>query len=240
MRGMRKQSLLMQSQEQARRERADNRRELIRFARHECARFGEHLYGDAAECCKDFFCWTLGNSSMKFGNQALEDVFTKYDTDKSGLLDPFEFAKACSDLGLEAVSHTIFKALDEDNSGAISYKELMNAMVNKYIISAKGVDAAFEKFDSDKSGWLDATEFGRLCTSLGIDDLGTPLFAAVDHDRSGHVTNDELHRALVWKWEGRLDQFQPVDTTGFGQGPADVAFNGAVADHQPLCDGPVA
>ena len=159
---MRKQSLLMQSQEQARRERADNRRELIRFARHECARFGEHLYGDAAECCKDFFCWTLGNSSMKFGNQALEDVFTKYDTDKSGLLDPFEFAKACSDLGLEAVSHTIFKALDEDNSGAISYKELMNAMVNKYIISAKGVDAAFEKFDSDKSGWLDATEFGRL------------------------------------------------------------------------------
>ena len=97
-------------------------------ARHECARFGEHLYGDAAECCKDFFCWTLGNSSMKFGNQALEDVFTKYDTDKSGLLDPFEFAKACSDLGLEAVSHTIFKALDEDNSGAISYKELMNAM----------------------------------------------------------------------------------------------------------------
>ena len=76
MRGMRKQSLLMQSQEQARRERADNRRELIRFARHECARFGEHLYGDAAECCKDFFCWTLGNSSMKFGNQALEDVLS--------------------------------------------------------------------------------------------------------------------------------------------------------------------
>ena len=37
----------------------------------------------------------------------------------------------------------------------------MNAMVNKYIISAKGVDAAFEKFDSDKSGWLDATEFGH-------------------------------------------------------------------------------
>ena len=35
-------------------------------------------------------------------------------------------------------------------------------------------------------------------------------------------------------------EFQPVVASGFEQGPADVALNGAVADHQSLRDGLVA
>ena len=35
-------------------------------------------------------------------------------------------------------------------------------------------------------------------------------------------------------------QFQPVVASGFEQGPTDMTFDGAVADHQPLCNGPVA
>lgn len=72
----------------------------------------------------EFFMWTLSSASEKFGTDALMSVFSKYDPNSSGLVDMNEFQKACDDSGFGLVAHDIFRALDADGSGQISYKDL--------------------------------------------------------------------------------------------------------------------
>jgi Ca2+-binding EF-hand superfamily protein len=74
------------------------------------------------------FLWTLENACVKHGEDAMRTLFTRYDPDRSGVLDAFEFEKVCDDLGFGLASHTIFRALDPDASGSVSYSELMTAL----------------------------------------------------------------------------------------------------------------
>lgn len=49
-------------------------------------------------------------------------VLHRYDKDGSGQLDVIEFDKVCSDFGFGTIASTLFRALDEDSSGLLSYK----------------------------------------------------------------------------------------------------------------------
>jgi Ca2+-binding EF-hand superfamily protein len=75
-----------------------------------------------------FFLWTLENASVRHGEAILRKVFAQYDPDRSGVLDAFEFHKACDDIGFGLVSSLIFRALDPDGSGTVSYGEVMQAL----------------------------------------------------------------------------------------------------------------
>ena len=55
-------------------------------------------------------------------------IFTRYDKDKSGALDLFEFQRVCDDCGVGLVGHRIFRALDKDGGGEISYREINKAI----------------------------------------------------------------------------------------------------------------
>jgi Ca2+-binding EF-hand superfamily protein len=86
----------------------------------------------------EFFRWTVGNAVFKHGAGSLKAAFERYDKDKTGEIDALEFGKLCADMGFGAVSHELFRQLDQDQSGAIVYTELLD-----WVQDAK--DSAFSK-----------------------------------------------------------------------------------------------
>ena len=75
----------------------------------------------------EYFVWALGMACQNGGG--LEAVFKKYDSDGAGLLDLIEFSLAVEDLGFSATfASDIFLALDEDNSGFITYAEILTML----------------------------------------------------------------------------------------------------------------
>lgn len=76
----------------------------------------------------EYFTWTLRNAAENHGWDVMSHVFAKYDTDRSGQLTMREFQRACDDTGFGSVAPFIFRTLDPDGSGEISYHELMGVL----------------------------------------------------------------------------------------------------------------
>ena len=64
------------------------------------------------------------------GQNALGRVFERYDRNRNGCLDFSEFDEICKDLGFSTFSASIFSALDGDESGSISYAELVQSLTS--------------------------------------------------------------------------------------------------------------
>lgn len=84
--------------------------------------------GNGSLSLNEFFKWSLSNASLKHGSTALEAAFKKYDSDGTGFLDSFEFEQAATEMGFGVVAHDIFKALDHDGSGWVTYRELIASL----------------------------------------------------------------------------------------------------------------
>ena len=76
----------------------------------------------------EFFKWSLRNAANKHGGATLKAVFEKYDRDGSGYVDATEFTAACQEMGYGGVAHQIFKSIDVNNSGSVSYHELSQTL----------------------------------------------------------------------------------------------------------------
>ena len=85
--------------------------------------------GAEALTVDQFFRFSLSKASEKVGASALRDSFKRWDRDRSGYLDAVEFAAAVTEMGYGSVAHTLFKSLDTDNSGAVTYEELEGALL---------------------------------------------------------------------------------------------------------------
>ena len=69
-------------------------------------------------CMSEYFLWTLDIATQH--GCGLEAIFKKYDKNKTGLLDPNEFALAVEDMGFAATfAHDLFIDLDDDFSGEV-------------------------------------------------------------------------------------------------------------------------
>lgn len=83
----------------------------------------------------EFFHWSMSNAAQKHGSASLEQVFRKFDTDGTGELDAIEFNKAATAMGFGAAAYDLFKDLDEDGSGTVSYMELMANLTHQAPVS---------------------------------------------------------------------------------------------------------
>ncbi|KAH0453708.1 hypothetical protein IEQ34_018032 [Dendrobium chrysotoxum] len=93
----------------------------------------------------------------------------------------------------------MFKMIDADNSGQITYEELKSGLerVGAFLKESE-ILALMEAADIDNSGTIDYGEFIAATLHLNKVERGDNLFAAFqyfDKDGSGYITQDELQQA---------------------------------------------
>ena len=83
--------------------------------------------GNGSITMNEYFVWimTLTNETNGLG---LSNTFRKYDSSGNGRLDAAEFLMACEDVGFGDIGHDLFLELDSDESGQVSYDELMDTI----------------------------------------------------------------------------------------------------------------
>ncbi|KOO25580.1 calcium-dependent protein kinase 17-like protein [Chrysochromulina tobinii] len=84
--------------------------------------------GDGELSIEEFFKWSLHKASQKFGETTLNTVFEKFDKDRSGYLNAWEFEQAATEMGFGGVADHLFKSLDHDCSGTVTYSELIASL----------------------------------------------------------------------------------------------------------------
>lgn len=93
--------------------------------------------GHATLSLNEFFLWALAEAGRKFdaylaplqlGANALGRAFASYDGNSNGELDYDEFRQLCSDLGFINLAKRVFETLDTDESGTLSYAELVQSI----------------------------------------------------------------------------------------------------------------
>ncbi|KAI1477008.1 EF-hand [Daldinia eschscholtzii] len=90
----------------------------------------------------------------------------------------------------------LFKAVDKNNTGQLSEKELSAALVNGdwTAFDPQTVRMMIRMFDSDRSGTIGFEEFCGLWSFLAS---WRALFDRFDADRSGNISPDEFSNALI-------------------------------------------
>ena len=109
----------------------------------------------------EYLLWSLKDALARSANRVV-DLFRAWDEDRSGTVDKEEFHKAIRALGFEverADSDAVFESLDDDNSGALEYKELAE-MLRKGAGSEKAKAAlkrgSFQARDTSRGAKLTA------------------------------------------------------------------------------------
>ncbi|KAI1806460.1 EF-hand [Daldinia bambusicola] len=90
----------------------------------------------------------------------------------------------------------LFKAVDKNNTGQLSERELSAALVNGdwTAFDPQTVRMMIRMFDSDRSGTIGFEEFCGLWSFLAS---WRALFDRFDADRSGNISPDEFSNALI-------------------------------------------
>lgn len=86
------------------------------------------LDGNGELSINEFFQWSLSNAAEKYGASSLRAAFERFDTSGNGILNSYEFEQAAAEMGFGQVAGDIFRNLDTDNSGQITYDELLQAV----------------------------------------------------------------------------------------------------------------
>ena len=121
-------------------------------------------------------------------------------------LQDFMHAEAMHKVALEVVAFTappasfdelrkLFKAIDTDNSGTISYEELKKAMENYPEIPEVQVRRLFEAVDMNHKGEVEYNSFlAATCSAQQV--IGEPTlrtaFSVLDRDSDGVITKEDL------------------------------------------------
>ncbi|KAL3687100.1 hypothetical protein R1sor_013409 [Riccia sorocarpa] len=95
----------------------------------------------------------------------------------------------------------MFKSMDVDNSGNITYEELRSGLKRVGSkLSEVEIHDLMDAADVDKDGTIDYGEFIAATVSLAKAEKEENLFAAFsyfDKDKSGYITVDELQQACI-------------------------------------------
>ena len=142
-------------------------------------------------------------------------VFTAFDADHSGTLDPSELRPALSKLGLaasEAEIRRIVETWDDDEQGAINIVEFSEIVRDLQV---------FEQFDVDRSGYISTAELRAALSKLGVhlDHKRTQtLLEKYDDDKSGVIEFPEFRKLaddlpnLIGRSKGSFFQMHHFDS----------------------------
>ena len=130
----------------------------------------------------------------------------------------------------------VFRAFDANGDGKLSMEEVKNGYLNHYgkIMSDEEVEQMFNAVDTDRSGFIDYTEFVVAATSqdnMTSRERLEAAFKMFDKDGSGTISADEIREVLGFGGANSLSAekvdaiIRQVDADGDG----DIQFEEFVA-----------
>ena len=135
----------------------------------------------------------MKDSAMRFvehdvdGDQVL-DLEEFYSMQPKQILDRFSF---------EQISQWFHEA-DRDGNGTLCANEFFMWSLGNITsqLGPRALELAFEKYDANKTGELDESEFGAVCNDLGFGSVSSDIFQSLDHDASGVLSYKEVVQGL--------------------------------------------
>ena len=122
----------------------------------------------------------------------------------------------------------VFKAFDKNGDGKLSMQEVKEGYLEHYgkIMSDEEVEQMFNAVDTDKSGFIDYSEF--VVAALNENQLTTneklqAAFKMFDKDGSGMISPDEIKEVLSFGGTNQLNKatldaiVKQVDDNGDGE-----------------------
>jgi len=99
------------------------------------------------------------------------------DSNGNGKLSFLEFSKACRDMGFLGNVQKIFKELDNDDSGIITFDEVdptwfarLTSFSNLLLAKYSTYEGAWRALDDNKNNMLEEQEMQDVCQSIGYND----------------------------------------------------------------------
>lgn len=105
--------------------------DMIKNKHTKTSKLGQH---SVVKWLKRNYMRTYNTSSELLRQKEIEDIFYLFDTDRSGTLELSEIAKMFDSNGIEISKNNLvqlFKLVDEDNSGALTFDEFKEFMLNE-------------------------------------------------------------------------------------------------------------
>merc|ERR1712083_403563 len=122
----------------------------------------------------------------------------------------------------------VFKAFDKNGDGKLSMQEVKDGYLDHYgkIMSDEEVEQMFNAVDTDKSGFIDYSEFVVAAmneSQLTTNDKLQAAFKMFDKDGSGVISPDEIKEVLAFGGTNQLTKdsidaiIKQVDENGDGE-----------------------
>jgi len=122
----------------------------------------------------------------------------------------------------------VFRAFDENGDGKLSMEEVKKGYLDHYgkIMSDQEVEEMFNAVDTDRSGFIDYTEFVVAATNqnaLTSQEKLQAAFRMFDKDGSGRISPEEIREVLCFGDQGAISVeavdaiIKQVDENGDGE-----------------------
>lgn len=122
----------------------------------------------------------------------------------------------------------VFKAFDKNGDGKLSMQEVKEGYLEHYgkVMSDEEVEEMFNKVDTDKSGFIDYSEFVVAAMNenqLTSNEKLQAAFKMFDKDNSGSISADEIREVLSFGGTNPLSKeaidaiIKQVDENGDGE-----------------------
>ncbi|CAF0966943.1 unnamed protein product [Brachionus calyciflorus] len=143
----------------------------------------------------------LSQSQLK----ELKDCFHLFDNDNSGTISTRELKKVCESLGLKVKDRELsqlMQLMDKDSSGSIDFNEFVNVMAEQFyrVPTPAELEAAFDHFDQDKSGYISEEELllvmNRFKGNVNKADIQRML-QSVDKDKDNKINKKEFIAVIL-------------------------------------------
>mmetsp|Transcript_39403 Transcript_39403/g.44855 ORF Transcript_39403/g.44855 Transcript_39403/m.44855 type:complete len:429 (-) Transcript_39403:143-1429(-) len=137
--------------------------------------------------------------------KGLKSAFEHIDKDSNGTLTVEEIRAGYSHLNelgqiTEAEIEDIFNKIDSDKNGKIDYSEFVSHCIKtKEILTLGTLKKAFDLFDQDGNGTINATELTSIFSGNGTytEEFWTHLISEVDKNSDGVLSFDEFKEMML-------------------------------------------
>lgn len=143
----------------------------------------------------------------------LRKVFQRYDLAKNGVLSYSEFKAALHESGFsDELLQETFESIDINKNGHIMYTEFLAATLEAHgYIEEERVAVAFDRLDSDDSGFISRDNLRELLGKDCPESEITDIIKSADKDEDGKISYKEFLSAFRTQTFAKAMQFEDGD-----------------------------